>query len=1423
LGDGADRFRRGVLRRGVVVGGSAVALVALAAGWLGLPLSAASASPLLYLSEPFSGNQVQIPSDWVRPALPTGTTGTNVACLTASGSTAQTPIPGCSASPTDLPGNGTLRLTAATGNVDGGVSYATAVPSSQGLDVTFDTYQYGGNGADGILLYLAGTNPLQPAPPASLGPPGGHLGYSGGTAAPTGPGIANGYLGVGLDVYGNYSNNAFDGSGCTDPAWVGKGARVTNQVTVRGPGSGTQGYCPLASSAGAGGLQGKLDGGATGTRSTSLVPTEIAINPTAASVSARGIPNVPAYSYAVAVSPLGGPTQYVIGSLPNASAYEPSSWLEPSTGIPYQLAFGFAASTGGSNDVHEVRNVQIQPLFTNPARAVLQITDSAAGHLVAGTPVTYGITPSISALGGSENQPMYFTDTFPTGVVPGAGSGTNWSCSTAGQTVTCNYTGSYPIAAGTTLPSITVPAAVANGATGTLDDVGQLVSDDAQIVSTTDPGTVGVALVTPVLGVSLADSAGGAYVQGGIVTYTATATVSSGGGAEAAAPRLVDVFPTGVTPGVASGTNWSCATVAQTVTCNYTGSLPIAAGTTLPTASLPVTVGSSASGGISDTVTLSSTDAAPSTVSASVSGSILSIPQYSLTLTDSRSGNFLLGAAVTYTATPTLVAGSGTESAAPTYSQTLATGVTPTAVSGTNWTCAKSGQSVNCTYSGAFPITPGTQLQPITISANVSAGATGNVSSTGTVQSSDGLSATAVDSANAGSPPPPSLSVTASAPSQTYAGRSYTLTVGPAITSGSAPANNDPVVKSILPAGETFTAVPTPAGYTCALSATTVVNDTLTCTSTAATPIAAGSLGTIGATVAVAPATAPGSLSATTTLTDPADGATPASNGTTITCVATPVPVVTTSGPASSAAGSTGTFVITPSLSGAGGPAYVDPVVTVTAPSGGTFSADPTPVGWSCVLSGANTVATCSSTAATPIASGTALGAISASVTFSSTPGSQTTSATLSDTPDGATPVTNSATTTTTAIPQLAVTVSSPAHAVAGSIGTVVVTPSLSGAGGPAYVDPVVTVTAPSGGTFSADPTPVGWSCVLSGANTVATCSSTAATPIASGTALGAISASVTFSSTPGSQTTSATLSDTPDLAIPVTSSATTTTTTPTPPDPPTRFGYRLTAGDGGVFAFGQDSFLGSLVSRNVTPTAPISGMAATTDGNGYWLVGVDGNIYTFGTAQNYGSLYAAHVPLNRPIVGMAATPDGKGYWLVASDGGVFAVGDAGFYGNTYTIGIENQLDKPIVGMVGDSTGHGYWLVASDGGVFTFGDAGFYGNTYTIGIENQLDKPMVGMAAMPDGHGYWLVAADGGVFAFGDAPFEGNTYTTGIENQLDKPMVGMAAMPDGRGYWLVAADGGVFAYGDAPFEGNTYTIGIENLLNAPMVALTEAP
>ena len=219
------------------------------------------------------------------------------------------------------------------------------------------------------------------------------------------------------------------------------------------------------------------------------------------------------------------------------------------------------------------------------------------------------------------------------------------------------------------------------------------------------------------------------------------------------------------------------------------------------------------------------------------------------------------------------------------------------------------------------------------------------------------------------------------------------------------------------------------------------------------------------------------------------------------------------------------------------------------------------------------------------------------------------------------------------------------------------------------------------------------------------------------------------------------------------------------------------------------------------TSPSPSSGWRPTGDDKGYWNVASDGGLFAFGNAGFYGSMGGQH--LNRPVVGMAATRDGKGYWEVASDGGIFAFGDAGFHGSTGSL----TLNRPVVGMAATPDGGGYWLVASDGGIFNFGDAHFYGSTGAI----HLNRPVVGMAATPDGRGYWLVAADGGIFAFGDAHFYGSTGNL----NLNQPVVGMTTTPDGGGYWMVASDGGIFAFGDARFYGS---MGGQSL-NQPMVGM----
>ena len=146
-------------------------------------------------------------------------------------------------------------------------------------------------------------------------------------------------------------------------------------------------------------------------------------------------------------------------------------------------------------------------------------------------------------------------------------------------------------------------------------------------------------------------------------------------------------------------------------------------------------------------------------------------------------------------------------------------------------------------------------------------------------------------------------------------------------------------------------------------------------------------------------------------------------------------------------------------------------------------------------------------------------------------------------------------------------------------------------------------------------------------------------------------------------------------------------------------------------------------VGTNVSHTTHAVAVARTPTARGGWVVAADGGVFAFGDAGYYGSMGATH--LNKPVVGMAATPSGRGYWLVASDGGIFSFGDARFFGSTGNL----RLNRPILAMAATPTGQGYWFVASDGGIFTFGDARFFGSTGGAPPP----APVTGMATTPEG------------------------------------------------------------------------------------------
>jgi hypothetical protein len=144
-------------------------------------------------------------------------------------------------------------------------------------------------------------------------------------------------------------------------------------------------------------------------------------------------------------------------------------------------------------------------------------------------------------------------------------------------------------------------------------------------------------------------------------------------------------------------------------------------------------------------------------------------------------------------------------------------------------------------------------------------------------------------------------------------------------------------------------------------------------------------------------------------------------------------------------------------------------------------------------------------------------------------------------------------------------------------------------------------------------------------------------------------------------------------------------------------------SGLGSVQAFGDAQNFGDEVSAHVAHNGLPVGIVSSSDGKGYLIADSDGGVFAFGDAVFSGSM--GGTPMNAPVVGIGRNAPG-GYWLVGSDGGVFSFGDAPFGGSLGSI----RLNAPIVGIVPNKSGAGYWLVAGDGGVFAEGEAPFFGS-----------------------------------------------------------------------------------------------------------------
>ncbi|MEG5225508.1 DUF4347 domain-containing protein, partial [Microcoleus sp. AT9b-C5] len=311
----------------------------------------------------------------------------------------------------DTAGSGTLRLTSNAFGQSAFVIYNNPISATEGLRVTFDYFAYNRGtvpssgdgsvlGADGISFFLIdGT-----ATPTQAGGFGGSLGYAQNTNSNS-PGIVGGYLGVGLDEFGNYSSTI---AGKQGGGILNNGTdRLPDAVGLRGRASTipTENYKFLGSSLLTNSLTGVsigIDNKDTSIRAEAKRTVQITLFPTTSATPNR---------LTVALD-LDGSDTFDAGE----TLIDISNLTTINGEVPRTFKFGFAASTGGNTNIHEVNNVVVQSI--DPPTLVADVSIVKKGPLFA-TPnstITYTITSTNNGPNNAES--VLIQDPLPAGLTP---------------------------------------------------------------------------------------------------------------------------------------------------------------------------------------------------------------------------------------------------------------------------------------------------------------------------------------------------------------------------------------------------------------------------------------------------------------------------------------------------------------------------------------------------------------------------------------------------------------------------------------------------------------------------------------------------------------------------------------------------------------------------------------------------------------------------------------------------------------------------------------------------------------------------------------------------------------------------------------------------------------------------------------------
>jgi uncharacterized repeat protein (TIGR01451 family) len=473
-----------------------------------------------------------------------------------------------------------------------------------------------------------------------------------------------------------------------------------------------------------------------------------------------------------------------------------------------------ASVIGGGDGTSNPSNI-VTTVINNPATPNLVISKAGPSTATVGVNFDYTLTVNNTGTAATNGGIITITDVIPTGLTFVTGTGTGWSCSATGQTVSCTTNNVININGSSNIILTVNPTSI-----GTVTNIANVLGGGDNTTSGSNPVNTTInAAPTPNLVILKTGPTTGTV--GTNFNYTLTVN-NTGTGVTNGTITVSDIIPAGLSFVSGTGTGWTCSAVGQTVSCISSNQIIVNG-----SSSITLTVNPSSTGTVTNNASvIGGGDTTPST-SNDVTTTINAAPMPNLVISKSGPATGTVGSNYSYTLTANntgTIATSGTI----TVTDALPNGLSFVSGGGTGWSCSAVSQTVTCTTSSVIAVN-GTS----TITLTVTPSQTGTYVNAATILGGGDNTSTTSNSVTTQINPAPAaiLTITKSGPSIATVGVNYNYVLTVANT-GTSATNGQISVSDILPTGLNFISG-SGNGWSCSATGQTV-----TCTTNSS--IAAG-------------------------------------------------------------------------------------------------------------------------------------------------------------------------------------------------------------------------------------------------------------------------------------------------------------------------------------------------------------------------------------------------------------------------------------------------------------------------------------------------------------------------------------------------------------------------------------------------------